>query len=206
MTTIILVRHARSTWNDEAETSAVERFGGPMTQRPLSSSGEAQSRQLGRVIAGMEIQPAAFYASRAVRAITTCRLSTGKDPQILGELAELSWGDWNGRSRDILKEPDVAAARSRDGFCFRPPNGESHDDVRKRAMRALWRIHSQQGDRDHVLVVTHQNFIKNVVRNSMRWRTLGELEAAKVDTCSFTTVKMIAPGRLDLVSFNQQTL
>lgn len=149
------------------------------------------------------IKPDAIYSSIAVRAIETARPTTkkfGLSIHTVEDLQELSWGDLEGFPRTTQQEE-----RQAQSFTFRPRNGESANDVRDRGMRALWKI-SQKKDGPIVFVFSHQNLIKNVIREYMGWRSPAELEAAKLGVCSATTLKMLSPTKLEVLKFNQELI
>lgn len=65
MKTLILVRHAKSSWKDRTL---------PDKERPLNKRGERAARQMGRRLAKRAGRPALIISSPALRALRTARL------------------------------------------------------------------------------------------------------------------------------------
>lgn len=63
-------------------------------------------------------------------------------------LVEVNVGDWDGLERETVKKrfPEAYEKRSRNFSSFRPPGGESFNDVNKRVWPALSRISRAPGD------------------------------------------------------------
>lgn len=95
------------------------------------------------------------------RSMETARIVTAGDPkpEAMPALAEIDLGDWDGRAiADVRREfPDLFDARGRDMAGFRPPGGESFEDVRERVapvIEALIRD-SDDGQGHDVLLAGH---------------------------------------------------
>lgn len=129
---LILVRHGETVhnvagiaqgWNDSA----------------LSPAGQEQVRRLAERLATMGID--AIYSSSLQRALSTARViseRTGAGIQILDDLREMNYGGWEGQSfLDVRRKDEDVYQRwiaDPDAPC---PEGESHNDVRKRLERAF---------------------------------------------------------------------
>ena len=135
MTPIVyFVRHGQTDWNAEA------RFQGTR-DIPLNDKGRGQARHNGATLKGL-VDPASvnFIASPLMRTRETMeiiRAEMGLDPQAYqtdDRLKELSFGDWEGRTVTELEETqaDLWAARQTDKWFFRPPQGESYQDLADR--------------------------------------------------------------------------
>ena len=135
MTPIVyFVRHGQTDWNAEA------RFQGTR-DIPLNDKGRGQARHNGATLKGL-VDPAKvnFIASPLMRTRETMeiiRTEMGLDPQAYqtdDRLKELSFGDWEGRTVTELEETqaDLWAARQTDKWFFRPPQGESYQDLADR--------------------------------------------------------------------------
>ena len=135
MTPIVyFVRHGQTDWNAEA------RFQGTR-DIPLNDKGRGQARHNGATLKGL-VDPAKvnFIASPLMRTRETMeiiRTEMGLDPQAYqtdDRLKELSFGDWEGRTVTELEETqaDLWAARQTDKWFFRPPQGESYQDLANR--------------------------------------------------------------------------
>ena len=133
MTLIYLVRHGQTAWNKE------EIFRG-RTDVPLDETGLKQAELAGEDFKGMKDE--GIYSSPLSRALQTAekiaqfhRLKV----QPLDGLLDMSFGNWEGRSLQEVREMD----RERYGqwreepHLIRLPGGEGLDEVRIRAMAAL---------------------------------------------------------------------
>lgn len=122
MTTLLILRHALTAWNRERRVQG-------RTDEPLCDEGRAQAR-------GWRLPPDAaglrWVASPLVRAQETARL-LGLDPGPEPRIAEMDWGEWEGRRLDELRDSGLMTAEAeRRGLDFRPPGGESPRDVQDR--------------------------------------------------------------------------
>jgi broad specificity phosphatase PhoE len=147
---LILVRHGETLhnvagiaqgWNDSA----------------LSERGAEQARRLAERIVPM--QPTALYSSPLGRALSTAEAiasATGLEVQTLDDLREMGYGNWEGKSfLDVRREDEAIYQRWIADSSCPCPNGESHDDVRRRLARALARI-----DSERPVLVTHGTAIR----------------------------------------------
>lgn len=162
---LILVRHGETVknaagiaqgWNDSA----------------LSDRGEQQVKALAERLAAYGVD--ALYSSPLGRAMSTARFiadATGLKVDVVDELREMSYGNWEGRSfMDVRREDDDSYQRwivDADAPC---PSGESHNDVRKRLEGAFAKIgvaqeHLRSGSNGtngakRIVVVTHGTAIR----------------------------------------------
>jgi broad specificity phosphatase PhoE len=162
VTRIILVRHGQTAWNVGAPPAEGERFRGRV-DLPLNERGRAQALALAERLADESI--AAIYASPLQRAIETAeptarRLGLTIQPSH-SEVARL----YPTLYRQWLQEPHLV----------RPPGGESLEEVRNRAMAALYQVTGCHQDQT-ILVAAHQVVNKVLVctmlglDNSHFWR------------------------------------
>jgi len=134
MTRIVLARHGHVDW------IAPERFRG-RAELPLSRLGERQAEALGRRIA-QGWKPDAIYTSplsRCVRTGEAVARATGVRAEVLGDLADTHYGQWQGLTHEEvharwpeelqiwLDAPDLALI----------PGGETLAEVLARAVKAL---------------------------------------------------------------------
>ncbi|HQQ64831.1 MAG TPA: histidine phosphatase family protein [Thermotogota bacterium] len=151
-TTLYLTRHASTQWNEEA------RFQGGLNS-PLSSKGQDQARQLGRVIA--DLLPEVLCTSALQRteetgaiALEAAGLSLPKE--IYPELNEIRLGSWEGNTVAWVKEHDADAFRhyTQNPKTFKHPSGEGFQDVLERGLKGIEKIiRAHQGKR--VWIITH---------------------------------------------------
>ncbi len=151
MTKLILVRHGETDWN------RVDRIQGGL-DIPLNAEGVRQAERLAVELSGMKI--AAIYSSPLKRAWQTAQAIAGKQclkVKKVSALSEISQGKWQGllvseakrRYRRLyprwLSEP----------LTVRPPEGESLEEVSRRAEKACRRIINHH-PQETVCLVTHK--------------------------------------------------
>jgi broad specificity phosphatase PhoE len=183
---ITLVRHGRTVAN----------AGGLLQGRidnPLDDVGRRQARAAAAMIGPVD----AVITSPLVRAAETAAAFVSAADVVTDERwLELDYGDWDGRP-----VADVSAdswSRWRKDLSFRPPGGESLDELGGRIRGALEDLVAAPPG-DHVVVVTHVSPIKAAVAwalgvgDEIGWRTY-------LDTGSITRLRV--EGRRALTAFN----
>lgn len=121
-----------------------------------------------------------LYTSPLLRCIQTCNVLYPEiKPTVVSGLAECSFGDWEGKTADMLQsDPGFTAwlANSRDNA---PPNGESGIDFTKRICKAFEGIVSNLMNTGETtaVVVTHGSVIMTLMSiyglpqaESYRWQ------------------------------------
>jgi probable phosphoglycerate mutase len=151
-TRVLLVRHG------DTQASKDGRFTGA-TDVPLSKEGRIHASELAVRLARYPLD--AIYSSSMQRAQETAGFTArvhGLEVTPIPELREMGHGVWDGKSREeILKlfGPAQIDAYDRDPFHFRPENGESGEDVLKRAAPALSKL-VKKHDGQTILIVAHK--------------------------------------------------
>ncbi len=133
MKTIYLLRHG--------ETVLPPGYALGRREVPLSDRGRTQMQRLGQLLRPHQITR--LVASPLGRCRESAELLGLDLPlQLDNDLAELDLGTWDGLSFDEVRHrfPEDYAARGRDLAAFRPPGGESFQDLLARAWQALERI------------------------------------------------------------------
>lgn len=156
-TTVILVRHGQSIWNEE------RRWQG-QADPPLSDVGRAQAR---RVAERLRAEPiAALYSSDLRRALETAQIigeRLGLEPRPDSRLRELDLGAWSGLTGEEIarREPEQwqAWVNYED---IRPGGGETFGEMQQRAMAALREIIAAHPS-ETVCVVTHGGIVYAVL-------------------------------------------
>ncbi len=151
-TRVLLVRHG------DTQASQDGRFTGG-TDIPLSKEGRVHGSELAVRLARYPLN--AIYASSMQRARETASFTAhvhGMEVIPVPELREMNHGVWDGKNREeILKQfgQKQIDEYDRDPFHFRPENGESGEDVLKRAAPALSQLVKKHKDQT-ILVVAHK--------------------------------------------------
>jgi len=148
VTTIYLVRHGQTAWNKE------EIFRG-RTDVPLDETGLREAQLAAEYFRGKEIH--AIYSSPLLRASQTaqkvaeiCRL----DVTPLQGIIDMSFGEWEGRSLQEVREKDQERYRQWRGEPHRVkiPGGETLEEVRVRSMATLEAMIESHSGKTLVLV------------------------------------------------------
>jgi len=145
---LILVRHGESSGNRDRI------FATDPQALPLTELGYAQARAAARLIADL-FQPKLVVSSPFLRALETARvIALGIDAplEIEPNLYERDVGEYRGRSYDSLVSAPGFALDS--PWNWRPPGGESYEDVLARVGPVLDRLARQNATVD-VVVVSH---------------------------------------------------
>ena len=146
---IYLLRHGEIVDNDE------KRYIG-QTDVPLSSKGLAQAFWWRK-----ELSPIVFkavYSSDLMRAKDTAKCVANvleSHIHVMSQLCEIDLGDWDGETMEEIKTrfPDAWEERGRRMDSFKPPNGESFQDLHERVIPVFQKIISKMSG--NVLIVGH---------------------------------------------------
>lgn len=186
MTRIILVRHGETEWN------RVERFRG-RADVPLNEKGRRQAQAAGSRVARLW-RPDVIYASPLSRAMDTARAIAAHfelDVQAHPGLIDIDYGDWQGLA------PDEAAKKwpvEIDHWYNHPekaliPNGESLDDLRRRARKMLDALVRQHPDQTIVLI--GHTVINRVILLSVMGLGSERFWRLRQDTCAINVFDAI---------------
>jgi broad specificity phosphatase PhoE len=151
---LIMVRHG------ESEGNAIRRF---------TTSGEAKITDLGRrqardaaIKIKRKFKPALVIASTFARARETGRIiadELGIPIEYEAEFREMSLGDLAGQPYEsVASDPTYDPKRS---WLWRPPNGESHQDVLMRVGPVLDRVAKKHSDAE-IVIVSHGGVMRSV--------------------------------------------
>jgi len=155
---LLLVRHAETAWN------AAGRIQGH-TDVSLSQRGRASLR---RRRIPTEFSDFGWTASPLRRAMETARLLGGVDVRPEPRLMEMAWAEWEGQTREGLRERygvDITRITG-GGLDFRPPGGESPRRVQARL--ASWLADTVAEGRPRI-VVTHKGVIRALLSLATGW-------------------------------------
>ncbi|MCC6469466.1 MAG: histidine phosphatase family protein [Alphaproteobacteria bacterium] len=173
MTTLVLVRHGPTEWNEIGRVQGREDI-------PLSEAGRAEVR-------GWRL-PDAFrhyrwITSPLVRAVETARLLGAIDPPSDHRLAEMDWGAWSGMHLDALRAElgDLMKAWEARGLDFQAPGGESPRDVQSR-LKPFLAERAALGQA--TVAVAHKGIIRAVYAESVGWDMTGPAPHKLKDGCA----------------------
>lgn len=186
---LILLRHGRT------EVNAGGRLQGRIDV-PLDATGVRQARAAGEHMRA-RFPGARVVSSPLVRAIETAR-AVGGEPEVDERFVELDYGRWDGLAMSEVPRGEWSAWRG--DPAFRPPGGESLQELDARVRPALLELSEEARDRD-IIIVSHVSPIKSAVTwalgagPEMTWRM-------SLDRASICTVAL-GPAGPALVTFNE---
>ncbi|MBM7623593.1 alpha-ribazole phosphatase [Sporohalobacter salinus] len=154
-TEIILVRHGETLWNRES------RFQG-LTDIELSSEGIEQTEKLAERFVGSELD--VIYTSDLQRASKTAEIVAkhhGLHTNEETKFREADFGVWEGLTFEEIKEQDgdKLDAWLKDPVTVQTPEGETFEEVQKRAKNRLNEIKAKHED-EQILIVAHGGTIR----------------------------------------------
>lgn len=140
-----LFRHGATEWSETGQHTG-------RTDIPLTDAGKSRAKAIGRRLKGRPFS--LVLSSPLVRAVETCQLAGyGEDVQLTDDLMEWDYGDYEGcRTVDIQKERPGWSLWS-EGV----PNGETVEQVGRRAGKVLERAASVDGD---VALFSHGHMLR----------------------------------------------
>ncbi len=132
----ILVRHGETPWNKKLLLQG-------RTDVSLSDKGREQTRTLSSTLSSVPIS--SIYSSPLSRAFETAQILSaphGIVPEIDDGLAEISFGDWEGKSHEILRKeaPEQYKKWIANPKEMLVPRAERLNDAQSRVMRSFERI------------------------------------------------------------------
>lgn len=193
---IYLLRHGA------VATASPRRFLG-RTDLPLTTEGRRQA-----LVAAERLQTIAWtrvLASPLQRAVQTAALVSGRGEEAVERVAafsELDLGAWEGCTVAEVQArfPGGYEARGRDLAHFRPPGGESFEDVANRAYPALLTVAGQSPG--PLLIVAHAG-VNRTLLSRLTGRPLQRLLEIPQHYCAVNILRTHADGGLEVVACNQ---
>lgn len=179
MTTVVLIRHARS----EANTQGV--LAG-RSESPLDPTGEKQAAALGDRLRDVPLDR--VISSPQLRARQTAEMAVGGRAEITVDehFAECDYGDWSGAAlSELATEPSweiVQWLPSAAEF----PAGETMAQMAHRATHGVRRLVKHHPD-DIVWIVTHADVIKAVIADALGVH-LDHFQRIVIDTASVSVI------------------
>lgn len=198
-TEVILVRHGASAAHTPGESfELLEGRGDP----PLAEGGEQQAEAVAQRLASEPL--AGIFTSTLRRTHQTAaplaRL-TGLEPVALGDLVEVSLGDWEGgefRVRAHERDPLVLEVLARERWDL-IPNAEPADVFTERVRRGLDAVVAAVGAGAVAVAFVHGGVIGELCRQATGSRPFAFI---RNDNASITRLVVNADGGLLLRSFN----
>jgi len=157
MIRIGFIRHGLTEWNKQKRIQGLR-------DTDLSAEGRATMEGLRPP---PQLAEAIWYTSPLARARQTADAMELEDYTPDPRLTEMDWAHWEGRTVAHLREenPDGMRANEQKGIHFRPPGGESPEEVQARILDFA-RNREAPGPYG---VVTHKGVIRAAVALALNW-------------------------------------
>jgi alpha-ribazole phosphatase len=181
-TQIYLLRHG------QIEQSEPRRFIG-QRDLPLTSVGESQARDMAQTLANIRFSR--IFSSPLTRAVQTATIIAAEQTQpvtTIPELAEINLGSWEGLSVEEVRRrfPGQYEKRGKDLAHFRPPDGESFDDLAQRSFPCLTRL--VINNPGPLLIVAHAG-VNRVLVSRIQNLPLADLLLIPQDYCGLNSIR-----------------
>lgn len=184
MTTVLLIRHGRST----ANTAGI--LAGRSPGVDLDEHGAAQAARLAARLADVHLD--AVVASPLERTRQTAEHLAATRPGTLFELderfTECDYGTWSGRTLESLAEEPLWRTVQAHPAAAEFPDGESLAAVSARAVAAVRAWNAKLGEQAAYAVVSHGDVIKAIAADALGMH-LDLFQRIHVDPCSLTVVR-----------------
>ena len=160
MTTLVLIRHGRSTANAEGILA------GRAEGVELDAKGREQAEKLGGRLAGVRFS--AVYRSPILRCEQTATLAGWPDAVVEPGLTECDYGRWTNRPlKELSQEPLWNQIQKRPS-AVEFPGGESMTGMRDRLLGTVSRITQDHEENDVVALVSHGDPLKAVLSAALK--------------------------------------
>ena len=184
MTTVLLIRHGRST----ANTAGV--LAGRSPGVDLDERGIAQAEALAARLA--EVRLDAVVSSPLERTRQTAQRLMAARPDSLFEVderfTECDYGTWSGRTLKSLAEEPLWRTVQGHPAAAEFPDGESLAAVSARAVAAIRAWNAKLGEQATYAVVSHGDVIKAIAADALGMH-LDLFQRIQADPCSLTVVR-----------------
>ncbi|GAA2369644.1 histidine phosphatase family protein [Dactylosporangium salmoneum] len=189
MTTVLLLRHGRTTTNATGVLAGHQ----PVA---LDEVGRAQATAVGERLAAAKLPLAAVVSSPLPRCLETLSLALPDVLDVVEDegIIECRYGDWTGRPlKELAKEPLWSTVQAHPSAAVFPgPDGESMAAMSARAIDAVrgWdaRIAAEHGPEAVWLACSHGDIIKAIVADALGMH-LDLFQRIAVEPASVTVVR-----------------
>jgi broad specificity phosphatase PhoE len=175
---LYVVRHGATEWSRSGQHTG-------RTDLPLLPEGEDQARATGSLLANIDFS--LVLCSPLQRAQRTCELAGLLDRAVTdNDLQEWDYGDYEGVTTQTIRET-VSGWTVWSGIC---PNGETIEQVSKRADRVIKRVRNESGN---AIVFAHGHFLRVL---TARWCELDPVEGQRF---------ILDPATLSILGWERET-
>ncbi|CAB4629186.1 unannotated protein [freshwater metagenome] len=188
MTTLILVRHGRTSANRDGILAGWTP-GVQLDDKGIEQATAAGLRLQGIPLSGVVSSPLERTVETAELLVGDRDLDIALDPRI----GECHYGDWTGRAlKDLAKEPMWKVVQSQPSAAVFPgPDGESLRNMAHRAIDAVHHWNHQFGPDGIYVMVSHGDVIKAIVSNALGTH-LDLFQRVHIDPCSISVIEYTA--------------
>jgi probable phosphoglycerate mutase len=159
MTRLALIRHGHTHWNRAGRIQG-------RTDIPLDDDArtELHGFKLPKKWAGVDL-----VSSPLLRAQQTAEIISGRTPTLNDDLIEMDWGDWEGlRGIDLKADPNSGFRDIESwGWDYRPPNGESPQDVWNRLEAWVMNLSTD------TIAICHIGIMRMILAKAYGWDFTG---------------------------------
>ena len=175
---LYVVRHGATEWSRSGQHTG-------RTDLPLLPEGEEQARATGSLLANIDFS--LVLCSPLQRAQRTCELAGLLDRAVIDtDLQEWNYGDYEGVTTATIRE-SVPGWTVWSGTC---PNGETIEQVSKRADRVIERVRNESGN---TIVFAHGHILRVL---TARWCELDPVEGQRF---------ILDPATLSILGWERET-
>jgi len=180
---VYLVRHGRTEWN----TLRVFRGHADVD---LDDGGRAQARRTAKALS--DVAPACVYTSPLSRSRHTAEI-LAKAHRLVARVdaafTDIDYGTWTGRTEAAVRKefPRLTEQWRTAPHTVRFPDGESLDQVRRRAVTRLRELVRQREDGD-IILVSHRVVLKMLLCEARGWDN-ARFWDVRVDPCGVCTLE-----------------
>lgn len=194
--TVFFIRHGETIWNQE------RRIQGMKGNSPLTELGKKQASQTASFLTKYSFS--ALYCSPLLRAVETAQTIAHPhqiSPLQFPDLAEMNYGEWEGKTREEITIPFPKEIWDEQGFQFTCPGGESYFQAHQRFSQMVSEILNRHQPNETIGIITH-----GMVLLLYFSRLLGGYKnpAITIDNCSIHRIVFSPESRqLRLITLNQ---
>jgi broad specificity phosphatase PhoE len=153
---IAFLRHGPTEWNAQGRVQG-------HTDIPLSDEGLKKMRGLRPPFTAARV-----FSSPLLRARQTAEAMGLENPVFDARLMEQNWGEWEGltRAEILARDGEAAFARAGHGAAFRPPGGESTEELHQRVANFLREAAREESD---AIAIAHLGVLRAAYTLATGW-------------------------------------
>lgn len=192
MTTVLLVRHGRTSAN------ATGVLAGRSPGVELDEVGQKQAEEAGRRLAGIPLRAlvtSPLERCRQTAAALAASRSDGLEVAAEEGLIECGYGDWTGRPLKELSKDKLWKQVQQQPSAVRFPHGESMTEMSARAIGSIrsWdeRLNDEHGENAVWVAVSHGDVIKAILADALGMH-LDSFQRILVDPASVSIIRYTA--------------